>query len=168
MGPFQPAMGGRLIMFCVRMVIAASSAACTSTAVAILPGVAAAQASGTVPVASASSRFIQVTNVNNSGPGSFRAAIKEVNTTSPGRLTVISFAVHGTITLASQLPAISRKVTIDATAAPTHVSGGPPVVEIDCNAHGGLRFAAGSAGPPTLGVGGGNARRGRRAPHRGF
>ncbi len=113
---------------------------------------AAAQASGTLPVTSVSSRFIQVTNVNNSGPGSFRAAIKEVNTTSPGRLTVISFAVHGTITLASQLPAISRKVTVDATAAPTHVSGGPPVAEIDCNSHRGLRFAAGSAGSQLWGV----------------
>ena len=76
----------------------------------------------------------------------------EVNTTSPGRLTVISFAVHGTITLTSQLPAISRTVTVEATSAPTHVSGGPPVVELDYNSHGGLRFAAGSAGSQLWGV----------------
>jgi titin len=117
-------------MFVLRIFSAACIAACTSTAMTISLSAAAAQASGTLPVTSVSSRFIEVTNLNNSGPGSFRAAITEVNTTSPGRLTVISFAVHGTITLASQLPAISRKVTIDATAAPTHVSGGPPVVEI--------------------------------------
>jgi parallel beta-helix repeat protein len=139
-------------MLFFRMVIAACIAACTSTAVAISPGVAAAQASGTLPLTSASSRFIKVTNLSNSGPGSFRAAIMEVNTTSPGRLTVISFAVHGTITLASQLPAISRKVTVDATSAPTHVSGGPPVVEINGNSHRGLRFAAGSAGSQLWGV----------------
>jgi parallel beta-helix repeat protein len=72
--------------------------------------------------------------------------------TSPGRLTVISFAVHGTITLASQLPAISRKVTVEATSAPTHVSGGPPVVELDCNSHRGLRFAVGSAGSELWGL----------------
>src|SRR5260370_20798486 len=145
MAPFQPAMGGRLIMFFLRMVIAASIAACTSTAVAILPSAAAVQAYGTLPVAPASSRFIQVTNLSNSGPGSFRAAITEVNTTSPGRLTLIRFAVHGTITLASQLPAISRKVTVDATAAPTHVSGGPPRGGIDCYSHPGPPFLSRSS-----------------------
>jgi parallel beta-helix repeat protein len=43
-------------------------------------------------------------------------------------------------------------VTIDATSAPTHVSGGPPVVALDFNRHPGLLFAAGSAGSQLLGV----------------
>ena len=60
--------------------------------------------------------------------------------------------MHGTITLNSALPAISPEVAIDATTAPTHVSGGPPVVAIDCNRHPGLLFAVGSAGSRLLGV----------------
>jgi parallel beta-helix repeat protein len=43
-------------------------------------------------------------------------------------------------------------VTIDARSAPTYISGGPPVVEIDCNTHTGLQFAAGSGGSRLLGV----------------
>ena len=50
------------------------------------------------------------------------------------------------------LPAIARKVTIDATSVPTHVSGGPPVVVLDCNGQPGLLFAAGSGGSQLLGV----------------
>ncbi len=99
-----------------------------------------------------------VTNLNGSGAGSLRAAIMRANAGSPGRPAVIRFAVHGTITLASQLPALSRRVIIDATSAPTHVRGGPPVVEIDCNARGGLRFGAGSGGSQLWGVAVDNAR----------
>jgi hypothetical protein len=57
---------------------------------------------------------------------------------------VIHFAVHGTIGLASALPAISKNVAIDGRSAPTYVNGGPPVVEIDAQAHAGLQFAPGS------------------------
>jgi parallel beta-helix repeat protein len=127
-------------------------AACTSTAVAISTGAAAAQASGTSTFTSASSRSIVVTNLSSSGAGSFRAAITGADASSPGRPTVIDFSVSGTITLASQLPAISSEVTIDARSAPTYTTGGPPVLEIDCNAHAGLQFAAGSDGSQLLGV----------------
>ena len=54
--------------------------------------------------------------------------------------------------MASPLPAIARKVAINATSAPTHVSGGPPVVALDFNGHPGLLFAAGSGGSQLLGV----------------
>ena len=69
---------------------------------------------------------------------------------------IADFSVSGTITLDADLPAISHNVTIDATNAPGH-AGGAPVVEIDCNAHAGLVFAAGSDGSKLLGVALGNA-----------
>src|SRR5579863_7106354 len=96
-----------------------------------------------------------VGNLDDSGPGSLRAAITEANT-AVGSPT-IDFAVSGTITLASALPAISNQVTIDATTAPSYVSGGTPVVEIDCNNQSGLVFAAGSDGSQLLGVALGDA-----------
>jgi len=43
-------------------------------------------------------------------------------------------------------------VAIDATSAPTYVSGGPPVVALDFNGHPGLLFAVGSGGSELLGV----------------
>ena len=93
-----------------------------------------------------------VTSLSDTGTGSLRAAIDFANATSAGDSTLISFGVNGTITLASPLPAIARKVAINATSAPTHVSGGPPVVALDFNGHPGLLFAAGSGGSQLLGV----------------
>jgi collagen type I/II/III/V/XI/XXIV/XXVII alpha len=43
-------------------------------------------------------------------------------------------------------------VTINATSAPTHVSGGRPVVALDFNRHPGLIFGVGSGGSQLLGV----------------
>ena len=57
---------------------------------------------------------------------------------SGGRFNPHQLCTNGTITLASPLPTIARKVTINATSAPTHVSGGPPVVALDFNGHPGL------------------------------
>lgn len=92
-----------------------------------------------------------VNNLNDSGAGSLRAAILAANA-DPVPNATIQFAVNGTITLASDLPALTNKVTIDGTSAPTHVSGGAPVVELDCNGHAGLVFAAGSDGSRLLGL----------------
>src|SRR5258707_8214998 len=93
-----------------------------------------------------------VSNLNDSGAGSLRAAITAANADSSGTSTAINFSVNGIINLASALPAITHATTIDATSAPTHASGGPPVVEINFNNNAGLVFAAGSAGSPLLGV----------------
>jgi parallel beta-helix repeat protein len=136
----------------LRVASAACIAACTSMAVATPADAAAAQSPGPAVRTSAFSASIAVTNLRSSGAGSLRAAIQDANAALSGRSTAISFAVDGTITLASKLPAVSRKVTIDATSAPTYLTGGPPVVEIDCNAHAGLQFAAGSGGSDLLGV----------------
>jgi parallel beta-helix repeat protein len=137
--------------FLFRIACAACVAACASTA-AGTAGAAAAQPPGTSASTSAASRSIVVTNLSAAGAGSLLAAIEGANAGPWGRSTVIDFSVHGTITLAGPLPAISTKVIIDATSAPTYINGGPPVVEIDCNAHAGLQFAAGSGGSQLLGV----------------
>src|ERR1039457_895204 len=83
------------------------------------------------------------------GPGSLRAAINTANASPPGRLTLIRFAVSGTITVTSPLPAVSRNTTINGTTAPGYASAAP-VVEIDCNGQGGLEFAPGSSGSQLL------------------
>jgi parallel beta-helix repeat protein len=93
-----------------------------------------------------------VSSLGNTGPGSLRAAILAANATAAGGSSLVSFSVNGTVTLASPLPTIARKVTIDATSAPTHVSGGAPVVELDFNGGQGLLFGEGSAGSQLLGV----------------
>ncbi len=96
-----------------------------------------------------------VTNLNNSGTGSLRAAITSAD--SSGTPSTIVFSVAGTITLASDLPSITQNVTIDATTAPGATAGGAPVVGLDFNGNSGLTFAAGSAGSSLLGVAVGGA-----------
>ena len=121
-----------------------------SAAVAFPAGSAVAQASS--PHTSAYTQTFVVTSLGDLGPGSLRAAIDSANTAPTGSASLISFGVNGTITLASPLPAIARKVAINATSAPTYVSGGPPVVALDFNGHPGLLFAVGSGGSQLLGV----------------
>ena len=131
-----------------RIAGAAVLVAGVSAAVAFPAGSAMAQVSATRTPAPTQT----VTNLDDTGAGSLRAAIVSANATSAGDSTLISFAVNGTITLASPLPAIARTVEIDATSAPTYVSGGPPVVALDFNGHPGLQFAVGSGGSELLGV----------------
>jgi parallel beta-helix repeat protein len=121
-----------------------------SAAVAFPAGAVAAQTSAAHAVAY--SQTIAVTSLSDAGTGSLRAAINIANAAPAGDSTLVSFGIKGTITLSGPLPAIARKLTIDATSAPTHVSGGPPVVAIDCNGHPGLRFGVGSRGSQLLGV----------------
>jgi hypothetical protein len=93
-----------------------------------------------------------VSNLLDSGLGSLRAAIEAADSATAGTVTDITFTTHGTITLASALPAITSEVTIEGTSAPTYVAGGPPVVEINCDDYAGLQFSAGSADSELLGV----------------
>ena len=97
-----------------------------------------------------------VSNLNDSGAGSLRAAITSADAT-PGTSSTIVFSVSGTIAIASDLPDITQNVTIDATSAPGATAGGAPVVGLDFNGHGGLTFAAGSDGSSLLGVAVGGA-----------
>ena len=99
-----------------------------------------------------STQTLAVSNLNDAGPGSLRAAILSANATPAGGSSVITFCLNGTITLSSPLPTIARNVTINGTSAPAHVSGGPPVVALDFNRHPGLIFGVGSAGSQLLGV----------------
>lgn len=121
-----------------------------SAAIAFPAGLALAQ--GAAARAPAFSQTFAVTSLGDAGPGSLRAAIGLANATAVGSTVLISFSVNGAITLVTPLPAITRKVAIDATTAPTHVTGGRPVVALDFNGHPGLLFAAGSAGSQLLGV----------------
>jgi len=124
--------------------------AAVSAAVAFPAGAVVAQTSATRVLAY--SQTITVTSLSDAGVGSLRAAINTANAAPAGNSTLISFGIKGTITLAGPLPAIARKLTIDATSAPTHVRGGPPVVALDGNGHPGLLFGAGSGGSQLLGV----------------
>jgi hypothetical protein len=84
-----------------------------------------------------------VTNVNDSGAGSFRQAIISANLVSGP--SVIDFNVAGTIDLTSgALPAITENVDIAGNTAPSFA--GTPQVEINFNGFGGLAFNSGSAG----------------------
>jgi len=104
-------------MFSFRMVIAACISACTSTAVASRLAWAAAQAWNAHPHFWASSRFIKVTNLSDSGPRSFSGAIREFPYYFAGKAPFISFgAVTLTITLESHFPRSRRKS--DPSTAP--------------------------------------------------
>ncbi len=90
---------------------------------------------------------VAVTNVNDAGTGSLRAAILTVNARQAMR-AVITFGVPGTIALASDLPAITTPVTIDGSTAPGYA--GRPLVEIDADGHSGVVFETGSDGSKLL------------------
>jgi len=102
--------------------------------------------------ASSPVRLAIVTSLRNSGSGSLRAAISTANSGPRRRTTIIDFAVHGVIALTSPLPAISGRAIIDGRSAPTYRTGRTPVVEVNCDGHRGLRFAAGSARSALLGL----------------
>ncbi len=68
-----------------------------------------------------------VTNTNDSGAGSLRAAITNANA-NPGN--TITFSVAGTLTPSTDLPTITEGVTIDGTTAPSYATGAP-TFEID-------------------------------------
>lgn len=98
-----------------------------------------------------------VTNLNDSGAGSLRAAIIASNADSSPTTDRIEFAVSGTINLLSDLPAITNAVQIDARSAPSYVPGGPPVIEVNFNGHSGLTFSTGSGGSGLFGLALGNS-----------
>jgi hypothetical protein len=136
------------VMF--RIASAACVVTCASAAVASSTDASAATAQRASSATKAFPGHILVWNLRNAGEGSLRHAIEVANSASPGMSSFIDFAVSGTITLASPLPAISRRVTIDAQFGPG--SGPGPKIEINFNRHAGLRYAAGSAGSHLLGV----------------
>ena len=137
--------------FTPRIAGAVSLVAGVSAAVAFAAGSAVAAPAPTFRSPMYGQTFV-VSSQGNAGPGSLRAAVQAANATSAGGSTLISFSVNGTISLTGPLSTIARNVTIDATSAPTHVSGGPPVVALDFNGYSGLVFGVGSGGSQLLGV----------------
>lgn len=137
----------------LRTAVAAGAAALAVPAsVALAAEPASSPVRGTAPAAV---RIIVVRSLASSGPRTLRSAIKTANSLSG--VTIIDFGVAGVIKLASALPAIAGHIVIDARTAPGHKAGGPPVVEIDCNGHPGLRFGRGSGGAALAGFAIGNA-----------
>ncbi len=92
---------------------------------------------------------VPVSNVNDAGTGSLRAAIQAVNAAHAAH-AAITFSTHGVIKLASDLPPIARPVTIDGTSAPDY--SGRPSIAINAGGHAGLVFAAGSVKSRLLGL----------------
>lgn len=94
--------------------------------------------------------FYVVSNTNDSGAGSLRDAITAVNSASTSQYSGITFSVGGTITLLSDLPAITKKVLIDGGTAPGYVAGKTttaPLVAVNFNnVASGFTFNSGSAG----------------------
>lgn len=92
-----------------------------------------------------------VSNLNDSGAGSLRAAITAANAASPGSPNTIDFTVSGTIVLQSDPPAITNPTSIVAAST---TPGSAPTAGIDFNHHAGLVFGTGSQ---VIGLAPGNA-----------
>ncbi len=94
--------------------------------------------------------YYVVSNTNDSGAGSLREAITSVNASTTTQYSGISFSIAGVITLASDLPAITKKVLIDGGTAPGYVAGNTttaPLVAVNFNGvASGFNFNSGSAG----------------------
>lgn len=95
-----------------------------------------------------------VTNLNDAGDGSLRAAIEASNAAPTALPNTIEFSVSGTILLASDLPEITNPVSIIAGDSNT---GNAPTIGIDFNQHAGLVFGPGAAGSQLIGLSLGNA-----------
>lgn len=98
-----------------------------------------------------------VSNLNDNGIGSFRAALLAANADTSGAPIIIKFSITGSIQLLSDLPSITKAVQIDGTSAPGYSSAGHPVVEIDFAKHAGITFSAGASGSSFIGLAVGNA-----------
>jgi hypothetical protein len=130
-----------------------AAAAVRPVAAAPAPAVAAAARPHRGPAQPVTAAWTAIVRTRlDSGPGSLRAAIQVADAAPPGTATVIRFAITGTITLRSALPAVTRPVTIDGTSAPGYRAGRAPLVAVNASGHPGLRFAAGSARSQLLGL----------------
>lgn len=105
---------------------------------------------GSSSTAATPSVFYAVTNTNDSGAGSLRAAITSVNSAGSSQYSGITFSVAGVIKLESDLPAITSKVLIDGTSDPGYVSGNTTTAPLEAvnfnNVASGFTFNSGSAG----------------------
>ncbi len=100
-----------------------------------------------------------VTNLNDAGAGSLRAAIEGANSSSDAN-NLITFSVAGTISLISALPVIGNSVSIDATTAPGFDDAAlvpVPMVTVDFNGAAGLVFGVGAQGSSLSGMALGDA-----------
>ncbi len=80
-----------------------------------------------------------VTNLNDSGAGTLRAAIQAANA---NKGSIVAFGTSGTINLFTPLPDIMRSTTIDGATAPGFF--GTPVVCVNFNGNQGFTVASGA------------------------
>lgn len=112
---------------------------------------------------------VNVTSLADSGAGTLRAAITTVNGSGVGPHTITFTGLAGTITLLSDLPTVTRQVTIDGTTSLGWVPNTNPITQgnnanltIELKGPGagfniagplnGLRFGSGSNGSQVLGL----------------
>lgn len=139
------------MLFSSRSTLIRSIYAVVGTAfIACLVSCGGGSSSSSSSTAATPSVYYVVSNTNDSGAGSLREAITSVNASSTTQYSGISFSIAGVITLASDLPAITKKVLIDGGTAPGYVAGNTttaPLVAVNfANAGSGFNFNSGSAG----------------------
>ena len=134
----------------IRSIYAVVGASFIACLVSCGGGSSSSSSSSSSSTAATPSVFYVVSNTNDSGAGSLREAITSVNAASTSQYSGISFSITGVITLASDLPAITKKVLIDGGTAPGYVAGNTttaPLVAVNfANAGSGFNFNSGSAG----------------------
>jgi len=86
------------------------------------------------------SNIIYVTNLNDSGEGSFRQAIIQSNSTTP--TSHILFNVVGQITLLSDLDVITSPAIIDGISETNYTD--MPLINVNCNGYNSIVFESGS------------------------
>ena len=102
---------------------------------------------GSLCVSNAYSATFIVSNLNDSGAGSFRQALTDANALAG--TDDIDFAIVGTVVLLSPLPAITDQVNINGSTAPGYVVCAPPVFALNgagSGAANGLQFLSGASG----------------------
>jgi hypothetical protein len=88
-----------------------------------------------------------VSSLGDAGTNTLRWAIQSANQTNGSTIT---FSTNGTIHLATPLPVVSRKMTIDATTVDGYSSN--PLVQVDFAGRAGFSFAPGSSGSTLAGL----------------
>lgn len=103
-----------------------------------------------LPIQSASAATYTVINTNDSGVGSLRQGIIDANANPGGDSIQLDPTINGTITLLSELPAITEDLIIDASTG--LAVAGPELILDGAGMTWGLKFTAGTSSIKDLGI----------------